>query len=77
VSKQCYICGVTLTKKIRTRDHVIPRSLLKHRDVHERRSWNLRPCCGPCNIEKGSKITEEAYRLAEEHGIVIDRKGIS
>jgi 5-methylcytosine-specific restriction endonuclease McrA len=39
-------------------------------------SWNLRPCCADCNTKKGSTLTEESYRLALEHGIDIDLKGM-
>src|ERR1700728_3814862 len=64
----CYICGCALTKENKTRDHVIPRSIMKRLGEPSGREWNLRPCCNVCNVKKGHSLTEESLRLAAEHG---------
>lgn len=51
----CYLCGKWLTPAETTLDHVVPRSNAKnYANRHD--FSNLRPCCSPCNSEKGSKI---------------------
>lgn len=48
----CYICHKSLVPAETTLDHVIPRS--RRPDLRYEPS-NLKPCCWPCNTEKGSK----------------------
>lgn len=51
----CYICGKSLMPYETTLDHVIPRSRAPHLRYD---MSNLKPCCGLCNQEKGSKVYE-------------------
>ncbi len=51
--KRCWLCGKFLTIEQATSDHVIPRGVGGcHRDD---RASNIRPCCGDCNIRRGSR----------------------
>lgn len=60
----CYLCGCalveppsqgeTFARNVRTRDHVIPKSI----------GWNLtKLCCWECNIEKGNKMPGEYVKF--------------
>lgn len=54
----CYLqisplCPKVMPPEETTLDHIIPRS----RAPHLRYEFsNLKPCCGPCNTEKGSRV---------------------
>jgi hypothetical protein len=50
---RCGYCG----KDANTLDHIVPRD---HGGISEK--INLLPCCGNCNIKKGSKPVEDWYR---------------
>lgn len=49
----CYLCGKSLLKIDVTLDHVIPRSRAPKLRYEQS---NLKPCCYPCNVDKGSKV---------------------
>jgi len=53
---ECYICLKWVDYTEVTLDHVIPRSRAPHLryDLD-----NLRPCCGTCNSNKGSKTLDK------------------
>lgn len=47
----CWMCGVELTRKTATCDHLHPRSRGGSDD------WqNLRPACQPCNNARGNRL---------------------
>ena len=51
----CYLCNKWIDKYELTLDHVIPKSnAINYSARHD--DGNLRPCCGTCNTEKGSKV---------------------
>ncbi len=62
--KQCYLCGVIVDGKSKTRDHVPPRGLFP-----KPRPSNLItvPCCESCNNEKSND--EEFFRLVATIGV--------
>lgn len=68
--RKCLKCGAD---EGITRDHVVPRVLLRQamdldtyqRFSHESRDVNIQPLCGPCNGEKADRAID--YRPIEEH----------
>ena len=51
----CHLCGIKLTKKTLTIDHLIPIS-----KGGPTVNWNLAPACNSCNIKKGNRFITPA-----------------
>lgn len=57
--RKCQYCGIIVTPKTATVDHVIPRSHFKVQS--EAHTWeNIVVACKPCNSKKGNRTPEQA-----------------
>lgn len=72
----CLACG---TRENITRDHVVPKSVMKALGLHSTRD-NFQPLCSPCNGDKANTIVdyrpaaahEKLVAYLAEHGVTLD-----
>lgn len=60
---QCQACGIFLTFKDATREHLVPQSRAKELGLTNKQLHSYSNCvifCGPCNLKKGNKLPGEA-----------------
>lgn len=63
----CQYCGIELSAKEATLDHVLPRS------QGGRTTWtNLVCCCSPCNRKKGGKTPKQAKMVLKKEPVQPD-----
>ena len=55
---RCWYCGVSLTAKTMTIDHIVPQSETKNNNIE-----NLVSCCQSCNSKKGNRSMAHFRRI--------------